>query len=89
MQITIFRSHISHTFAYLVVSETHFSAKRKMKGYSEYVARSDMHLNKETFKRETHKVSLSIDGQEHVLVQGMEECNDFFQNGKAARLVNK
>ena len=60
-----------------------------MKGYSEYVARSDMHLNKETFKRETHKVSLSIDGQEHVLVQGMEECNDFFQNGKAARLVNK
>ena len=60
-----------------------------MKGYSEYVARSEMHLNKETFKRETHKVSLTIDGQEHVVVQGIEACDDFFQSGKTAKLIDK
>ena len=58
--------------------ETHFSAKGKMRGYSEYVARSDIQLNKETFVRETHKVSLTIDGQEHLLLQGIEACDEFF-----------
>ena len=48
-----------------------------------------MQLNKETYVRETHKVSLTIDGQEHLLVEGTEACDDFFQKGKTARLINR
>ena len=48
-----------------------------------------MQLNRETFIRETHKVSLTIDGQEHLLLQGTEACNEFFDQGKILKLNNE
>ena len=41
-----------------------------MRGHSEYIAKAEMQLNKETYVRETHKVSITVDGREHTLLSG-------------------